>query len=400
MGSGGMAWSTPHAPLAAARAPTQHLRGVAPLAVIPKQRQPEPAPVRRVVVAHDYVTQRGGAERVVLAMLAAFPGAPLHTTIYNPSSTFPEFAQHDVRSSWLTRVAPLREDPRKALPLLAPVVSRTRIDADVVLASSSGWAHGFRGDCPTVVYCHNPARWLYQRADYAHALGRPARTALSVLAPALRGWDRRAARSATAYLANSTSVQRRIEQTYGVRAEVLHPPSSLDPDGEQEPVPGLEPGFLLTVARARAYKNSVLACEAVAGMPGQRLVVVGGLSLDRAWPDNVIGLTGVPDAQLRWLYAHAKAVVAVSHEDFGLTPVEGYAMGTPSVVLRAGGYLDSSVEGTTSVFIDDVRPESIADGVRALVARPWDSAAIRLNARRFSRERFAARLHEVVDAVV
>jgi len=126
---------------------------------------PTPPPARRdpvsglrVAIAHDYVTQRGGAERVVLALLRTFPQAALHTTLYEPATTYPEFADHEIHTSALNSVAAFRRDHRLALPLLAPAVSRMRIDADVVVASSSGWAHGIPTTGRRVVYCHTPAR--------------------------------------------------------------------------------------------------------------------------------------------------------------------------------------------------------------------------------------------------
>ena len=123
-------------------------------------------PSPRVALVHDYVTQRGGAERVVLAMAAALPGAPLYTSLYEPASTYEEFGSIDIRTSPLDRVALLRRKHRLALPLLAATFSRMHVDADVVLCSSSGWAHGARTDGRKIVYCHSPAKWLYAPDRY------------------------------------------------------------------------------------------------------------------------------------------------------------------------------------------------------------------------------------------
>ncbi len=113
----------------------------------------------RVAIAHDYLTQRGGAERVVAAMHRAFPAAPIYTSVFRPSGTFHDFDDVDVRTTWLDRMGPFREHHRTAFPFLAPTFSSLRIDADVVLCSSSGWAHGVRTTGAKVVYCHNPADW-------------------------------------------------------------------------------------------------------------------------------------------------------------------------------------------------------------------------------------------------
>ena len=191
-----------------------------------------------VAVAHDYLTQRGGAERVVLTLVRAFPGAPLHTTLYDPEATYPDFGAVDVRTSPLNRVAALRRDHRLALPLLAPASSRMRIDADVVVASSSGWAHGFDTDARTIVYCHNPARWLYQTDEYlgGAAWRSPVGPPLLALRPFLRRWDRTRADRVDVYLANSRVVQRRIRATYGRDAELLPPPHGMDASARLEAV--------------------------------------------------------------------------------------------------------------------------------------------------------------------
>src|SRR5207253_10486494 len=177
----------------------------------------------RIALVHDYVTQRGGAERVALAMTRAFPGAPLYTSLYQPATTFPEFAAVDVRPTGLNAVSLLRRKHRLALPVLAPVFSLSRVDADVVLCSSSGWAHGVRTDGRKIVYCHAPARWLYQPHRYAERWS-PSDVARRVMRSPLEAWDRRAAHSATRYLANSTAVAAQIAALYGVTAHVAPRP--------------------------------------------------------------------------------------------------------------------------------------------------------------------------------
>lgn len=359
-----------------------------------------------VALAHDYATQRGGAERVALVMADAFPGAPMYTTLYHPGGTFPEFAPLDVRTSPLDRVGLLRRHHRLALPLLAPAVRATPIEADVVLASSTGWAHGFPTSGRKVVYCHAPARWLYQADRYLGPARGPQRwmaaRALGALAPGLRRWDRHAAATADRYLANSTVTARAIRDAYGIEAEILPPPPAMLPDGPEVPVPEVEPGFLLCVARLLPYKNVDVVIEAVRRTPGVRLVVVGDGPERAALAQRVrdlprVRLVGrVDDARLRWLYRSCAALVAASFEDYGLSPLEAAAFGRPSVVLRDGGYLDTVRDGVTGEFFDAPDPDLVAEAAGRALARTWDPGTLTDHADDFAAGRFVERLHAIV----
>lgn len=350
-----------------------------------------------VVVAHDYLTQRGGAERVALELAVQFDASRVVTSVYSRDETFSGFAELDVQESGSRPVQALRGDPRRALPFLASAWSRmTPVEADAVVCSSSGWAHGVPVSAGTrkIVYCHNPARWLYQADDYLTDRGFATRTALRMLAPRLRRWDQRAAASADVYVANSTSVAERIRRVYGRDAEVVHPPVSIDVTGAQQAVADLEPGFFLTIARARGYKGTKALVDAFTRLPHERLVIVG-LPTDADLPENVHALGVVDDAVVRWLYSHARALVSVSHEDFGLTPIEANAFGTPALVLHAGGFLDTTLPGESGSFIDDDSVDAVVAAVTSF-PREWDRGAVAATAARFSAAAFGVRMREIV----
>lgn len=360
-----------------------------------------------VAIAHDYLTQRGGAERVVLAMHRAFPDATIYTTLYEPDRTYPEFQNARIVTSALNDVRPLRRHHRTALPLLPLAARSMHISEDVVLASSSGWAHGFSATGRRLVYCHAPARWLYQAEAYLGA----ARTqslrgiALLTLTPWLKRWDKRHALAADGYLANSRVVRDRMRQTYGIDATVLPAPHAMDPAARQDPVAALDgwSDYHLVVSRLLPYKNVDAAVEAFRDLP-ERLVVVGHgplrRSLERRLPDNVRLLSDLTDAQLRWVYAHSRALVAPSLEDYGLTPLEAAAYGKPTLALGAGGYLDTVVPGTTGLFFQHPTPMEIRAAVLAARDRQWSAAAIRDHATRFGEPAFHAALQQAVAELV
>ncbi|HET7489525.1 MAG TPA: glycosyltransferase [Acidimicrobiales bacterium] len=355
-----------------------------------------------VAIVHDYLTQRGGAERVVLAMSRAFPEAAIYTSLYRPEATFSEFRTADVRTLPLNRLGFLRRHHRAALPFLAPAFSRLEIDADVVLCDSSGWSHGVKARRGRkVVYCHTPARWLYSPKLYLREGVSLGRLALAVLSGPLRRWDKRAASTADRYLTGSTEVRGRITATYGRSAEILPSPPGIDSAGARVPVPGIEPGYFLVVARLLPYKNVAAVVEAFRRLPRHRLVVVGTgpeeAALRAAGGPNVTFLGTVrDDSKVRWLYTNCTAVVAAAYEDQGLMPIEAAGFGKPAVVLRWGGFIDTVIEDETGVFFDAPEPAAIADGVRRIVARTWSPESLVTHADRYSEERFIARLRQIV----
>lgn len=355
-----------------------------------------------VAIVHDYLTQKGGAERVVLSMMKAFPDATLHTSLYHPAGTFPEFAALAPRTLAINRLPLLRRRHRCALPLLGPSFAHHTVDADVVLCSSSGWSHCVRTAGRKLVYCYTPARWLFQGQAYVD--GQPlAGAALKVLRPTLVRQDRKAAATAARYLTLSTPVKLRIRDAYGIDAEVVNPPPTLDPDAPRRKPAQISAGFYLCVARLLAYKNVGAVVGAFVSLPGERLIVVGAgperRHLEATAGPNVSFLGAVDDDELRWLYDACAAVVAASYEDYGLTPLEAASFGRPSAVLRAGGFVDTVVEHTTGVFFDRPVAADIARAVRALGCHTWSQSVLTAHAARFGQDQFIHRLQAVVAEV-
>ena len=355
----------------------------------------------RVALAHDYLTQRGGAERVVLSLVRAFPRAPLYTSLYDPEGTFPEFADVEVHTLPVNVIAPLRRHHRLALPLLAPAFSRLRIapEVEVIVCSSSGWAHAIRSGARKIVYCHTPARWLYQSERYLGTHGTVARVTRAALRTPLERWDRKGALSADRYLANSTWIAHEIARIYGIEAEVLHPPITLDVGAAQEPLTGVEPGYILCVSRLLPYKNVEAVVRAFERLGSERLVVVGAgpqeAHLKALAGTNVRFAGSVGDAKLRWLYQNTRGLVAASYEDFGLTPVEAAAFGKPTAALRFGGFLDTIREGATGLFFEQPTPVEIAGTLQELLGASWDESRLRQHASAFSEEHFIRRIRQI-----
>lgn len=358
----------------------------------------EPAahkPLGSVAIVHDYLNQPGGAERVVLAMAQMWPDAPIYTSLYRADSTFPGFGATDVRTSalhWL----PVDRGFRNLFPLY-PAAFRSfgLLDHDVVISSSSGWAHSVRTGPRTfhAVYCYTPARWLYG-GEYLGADRR--KLALQPFMTWVRTWDRTAARRAHLYIAISQEVRRRIAQRYGVDAPVVYPPVDVDrfrarPRGER----------LLVVSRLLPYKR-VDAIVDVATRAGIGLDVVGtGPALEdlrrRAGP--TVEFHGrLPDEEVTAMMESCRALCLLGKEDFGITPIEANAAGKPVIALAAGGALETLVDGVTGSFFTSYDHTDILAAIRRCDRIDAEPETLAAAAQRFSRRAFEAGLMAALQA--
>jgi glycosyltransferase involved in cell wall biosynthesis len=359
----------------------------------------------RIAIAHDHLLLRRGAERVVLALAKAFPDAPIYTSLYDQATTFPEFRDMDVRPAPINENTWMRNHYREVIGGLAMSWSKIHVDADLVISSSSGLSHGVRTSGRKLVYCYSPARWLYNTERYMPNATLTQKATMRTLTPVMRGWDHRAAATADAYVAVSSPVQQFVAAEYGINAALLAAPHAMSSTGHTEPVPGfdLADGFALVVSRLLPYKHVDAIVDAVRGT-SRELVIVGTgpaqRELRRGMPGNVRMLSNLSDAQLRWLYGKAGAFVAAGDEDYSLAPLEAGALGVPSVVLRRGGLVDTTLEGITGVFFDEPTPDAIRAALEKADRTRWNPLVIAAHAAQFSEGAFVASMRAAATTVL
>src|SRR5215217_9780014 len=168
----------------------------------------------RVALVHDFLLDLRGAERVFLAMCDVWPDADIYTAVYNEEGTEGRFAHRNVHSSFLQRLGPTARTFRMLLPLYpAAIESFDFSDYDLVVSSSSAWAHAIICDERTthVCYCHNPFRYAWSDRERTLASrSAPSRAVLDVIFRRWRQWDWIAAQRVDRYVTNSRTTQARI----------------------------------------------------------------------------------------------------------------------------------------------------------------------------------------------
>jgi glycosyltransferase involved in cell wall biosynthesis len=362
----------------------------------------------RIALVHDYLTQYGGAERVLDVLKEIYPDAPVFTSVLDLTEFPDHYRDWDIRPSFMSKLPRSERYHRALLPLYPAVFrsfSRQLRQFDVVLSDSSAWSHQARGGKTAlhVCYCHSPARFLYHDENYLAPAIVP-RLLKPLLPPVLTGLrviDRGAARSVDHYIANSSTVADRIRDAYQRDADVVYPPVDTDRFMPAEPV--LRDEYLLVVSRLVPHKRIDLPVEAAtrAGIP---LKVVGtGRSLDHlkeiAGP-TVEFLGQRSDAEVVELLQRARAFVLPGAEDFGMTAVEAQAAGTPVIAYGVGGALESVVEFETGLFFREPTAASLLESIERLDTFEWLPDRIQDNARRFGRDAFKQSIAAAIDELL
>jgi glycosyltransferase involved in cell wall biosynthesis len=349
----------------------------------------------KVALVHDYLNQRGGAERVFAKIAQAWPDAPIYTALYDERVIGDVFSPGRVRSSYLARVPLANRYFRALAPFYPGAFEAFDLRGfDAVVSSTTSWAKGVRVPAGAVHVCYinTVSRFAFATDEYVPRLAQP-------FVARLIEWDRRAAQRPTRFVANSRNVADRIAKYYGRESDVLHCPVDI----ERFTIGRGAGDYFIVASRLLPYKRIELAIDA-AKLAGVRLLIAGTGPAERVLRERARGTTAtllgyVPDAQLNELLGNARAAVVPGEEDFGLVPLEAAATGRPTIAFRSGGALETVLEGTTGAFFDEPDAESLASVLRTFDESRYDARTLRAHAEAFSPDQFIESLRGIVDRV-
>jgi len=297
---------------------------------------------------------------------------------------------------------------RSYLPLMPSAIEQLDVTGyDLVISSSHCVAKGILTG-PNQVhisYVHSPIRYAWdlthQYMDEAGLnLGFKGMMAKLIL-HYMRLWDTRTANGVDYFIANSKFIAKRIKKVYGRDADVIYPPVDVEAFEYCEE----KEDYYLTASRLVPYKKVKLVVEAFNEMPDKKLVVIGDgpdfAKIKAIAKDNIIMMGYQPFSVLKEKMQHARAFVFAAEEDFGITPVEAQACGTPVIAYGKGGALETIKENDTGIFFVEQNAESIIETVmRFENIESITAKSCRLNAEKFSIENFVGNMKEYIQKCI
>jgi glycosyltransferase involved in cell wall biosynthesis len=357
----------------------------------------------KVALIHDYLTQRGGAERVFELLCKRFPKADIFTSLYDPKRTI-DLDDRPIHTSGLQSIPGATKYFRLLAPLYYPAFRALDLqDYDLIISSSSSFAKGVRKrpDARHVCFCHNVTRFLWDTQTYLKGYReyQPLSPVIDKVFDHMKRLDITYAGEPDLYISNSTTVARRIEQIYGREAITINYPI----DDSKFIFSDQKEDFYLVSSRLLSYKRVDVIIEAFNWLGWPLLIAGDGPErkrLEAKALGNIRFLGHVSDLERAHLMAKARSLIVAALEDYGLVPIEANFSGTPVISFGAGGVLDTQVPDQTGVFFKRQTPDALQEALLKASQMQWDYAAIREHAmKNFTEEVFFNKVDQVVRAV-
>lgn len=358
---------------------------------------------KKIAIVCDWLTNMGGAEKVIHSLHRLFPKAPIYTTLYDPKR-MEGFEKATIYTSFLQRIPYSQKKHPWFLNAMPLAIESFNLDEyDVVVSSSHSVAKGVvtKPETIHITYCHTPMRYAWEPWELEFRLKsfpQFLHNSIKKKIHKLRIWDRLTADRVDHFLVNSNYIAQRVKKYYRRDSTVIHPPINIDGFASSEPK-----DFYLMVGRLIPYKRFDLVIETFNKL-NKPLVIVGSgpeeASLKKMAKKNVTFKGRVDDQELKKLYSEAKALVFPQLEDFGITPVESIASGRPVIAYQKGGAQDTVIEGKTGVFFAEQTQESLIQALDQFEKQEWNSKEIVKHAKKFSDERFQKEIQDFIVSVL
>ncbi|AEF44695.1 glycosyl transferase group 1 [Serratia sp. AS12] len=361
-------------------------------------------------IVADWLVTYAGAEKVIKEFIEIYPNAELYSVVdFLSDESRNNFNGKHAKTTFIQRLPRAKRIYQKYLPLMPLAIEQLDVSQhNVILSSSHAVSKGVLTgpDQLHISYVHSPIRYAW---DLQHQYLREAglnngiKGALAKwLLHKIRLWDCRTANGVDHFVANSQFIARRIKKVYGRHADVIYPPVDVDRFNFQKE----KEDFYVTASRLVPYKRVDLIVDAFTAMPEKKLVVIGdGSEIEKikSKAGSNIEILGYQSNEVMQSYMErARAFIFAAEEDFGITPVEAQACGTPVIAFGKGGSLETvrpyGVPQPTGILFYNQNSQAIKDAVQEFekIEDKFVAEDCRDHAMKFSSERFRKEMNNYI----
>ncbi len=361
----------------------------------------------KIAIVTDFLTQLGGAEKVLKVIHEIWPSAPVYTLIYDKEATHHQFYNYQIKTSFLQNFPFAKKYYRWFLPLMPKAIEKFDFsNYDLVFSISSAFSKGVIVPSKTKSVCYllTPTRYLWiEPEEYLknlRGLENLAKFFLPKIFDNLRKWDLKAIKRPDKIIAISKFIKERMEKYYHRLPEaIIYPPVEIDNFFISENLDN----YFLVISRPRYYKRIDLVIKAFSKLK-IHLKIIGmskkeGKNLCPEIKPNIEFLGYVSESEKAKYLSRCLALIHPQEEDFGITAVEAMASGRPVIAYKAGGALETVIDGLTGKFFDEQTWEALADTVIRFKPEEFDPEKIRLHAQKFSKERFKEEIIKFIEQI-
>ncbi len=352
----------------------------------------------KIAIAHEFLTQFGGAEKTLEAIIEIFPDAPIYTAKLNKKILPPTFKNRQI-------ISPKTSFINKASKylftfMMAPVFENLDFsEYDIIISDGTTWNKGIitKPEQMHITYIHTPPRFLYKYSTESTKRNRwYLKLFFSYLDNILRLWDFTAAQRPDYIVTNSNETKKRIFKFYRREATVIYPPVDVDTHIESKETNNLEKPYYVALGRLIRYKNFEPLIEAF-NLLDIPLVVIGTGNyekhLKKLAKSNIIFNGRLNDRDKHIVLDNALGLInLVEDEDFGIVPIEAMSHGLPVLAHKSGGHLETIQENVNGMFVEDLQLDKLVHKIKnfdkTVRENLYDKNAIRESAQKFSKKRF------------
>ena len=329
----------------------------------------------KVALVHDWLTGMRGGEKCLEVLCELFPEADLYTLLHQKGKLSQNIESRSIRTSFVQHLPFGLKKYRHYLPLFPLAIEQFDLSAyDLIVSSSHCVAKGVRLNNSTyhISYVHTPMRYVWDQFNTYFRQPRtswPVRIGAELMRPYLQRWDRNTAKRVDTFLCNSNNIRKKILEYYGRESQVIYPPVDLS---------RFKPGdtkadYYLMVGAFAPNKRVDLAVHAFNKL--KLPLKISGSGQDEEYCRSIAGETikflgTLSNEKLLELYQQARALVFPGEDDFGITPLEAQACGTPVIAFAAGGVLET-VTDQTGLFFKEQNVEALVKAVE-IMERKWE----------------------------